>query len=114
MAIGYSIIKKGVAGNMRINIVDITLDGSYAAGGYALTAASLGVSTIHHVVPTPQGDGIVPIWDVTNSKLKLYKGASTVTVTAGNAELTELATNDTIIDANSKVRCVVIGDMVTG
>jgi hypothetical protein len=114
MALAASIIKKGVAGNMRINVVDFTLDGAYAAGGYAVTAANCGMSTIHAVAPTPQGDGIVAIWDVTNSKLKLYKGANTVTVTTGNAELTELATNDTIIDANSKVRALVVGDVVTG
>lgn len=116
MALTYSIVKKGVFGNMRANIVDINLDGSYAAGGYALTPASMGIEgQVHMVLPVNASlDGVLAVYDTTNSKLALYKGASTVTVTSGNAEFTQLATNDTIIDANSKVRVLVLGDAPSG
>lgn len=115
MAIAYEIVKKGVAGNLRVNIVDITLDGSYAAGGYALDPASMGVGRVHAVQPTVSTVvGVLPVYDVANGKLVLYKGANTVTVTSGNAAFTQLANNDTIISASHKVRCVVFGDAVHG
>lgn len=119
MAHSYSIVKKGVAGNMRLNIVDITLDGSYAAGGYAITAASCGVGTIHHISPvmSTSGDttkGLLPVYDPATGKLRIYKTGGTTTVTSGNGNLTELATNDTLISSSAKVRCVVIGDNVSG
>ena len=115
MAIAYSIIRKGVAGNMRINIVDVTLDGSYAAGGYALTAASMGVGTVYNLSPQViTNEGVEAQWDQAGAKLRVVKGANTVTVTSGNGAYSELATNDTLISANTKVRCVVIGDMATG
>lgn len=115
MAIGYTIIKKGVAGNMRIHIVDIALDATYASGGYAITAASCGLGTIHAVVAlNSTTDGFLPVYDVANGKLQIYKGAATVTVTSGNAAFSEMATNDTLVSATTIVRCVIIGDMITG
>lgn len=108
-------VKKGVAGNMRINVVDVTLDGAYAAGGYALTPAQLGVATVHAVSPIGgTAAGVLPRYDTANAKLIIYKGASTVTVTSGNAAFTELATNDTIISAATVVRLLVVGDNPSG
>lgn len=111
MALGYAIVKKGVAGNFRLNVVDVTLDGAYAAGGYDLDEASLGVSSVSFIAPVNATSvGVLPVYNHTTGKLLLYKGASTVTVTSGNAAFTELATNDTIISASHKVRLLVMGD----
>jgi hypothetical protein len=115
MALAYTTVKLGVAGNYRVNIVDVALDATYAAGGYLLSEASLGVSTIHAVVPSmaTATDGLLPIYDAVNKKLLIFKGANTVTVTSGNAEFTQAATNDTLVSATTIVRCLVIGDSAT-
>ena len=115
MAIAYASVRRGVSGNFRTNVVDITLDGSYAAGGYALTAASLGVGTILMLIPYVRtGENVIAQYDGVNVKLKVLKGASTVTVTSGNAAFSELAANDTLISANTVVRCWVVGDPGSG
>lgn len=120
MAIAYNIVKKNVAGNMRVNVVDITADTAYPVAGYALTAASLGVGTIHLIVPNlikatnATNLGLVVIWDQAAGTLKFYKGGATTTVTTGSGALTTVPVNDTYIDANTVVRCVVFGDAPTG
>jgi hypothetical protein len=113
MAIAYDIVSKGVAGNMRQNVVDITLDGSYASGGYALTAASLGVANIFVVIAQMKtGENLLPQYNHATGKLEILKGASTTTVTTGSGAFSELATNDTYASSSVVVRCLVIGDMV--
>lgn len=114
MAATYSIVKKGVTVTGRYSIVDVTLDTTYGAGGYALTAASMGVSTIVGAQVLGQNAAVLPTWDTTNNKLKIYKGASTVTVTSGNAAFTELATNDTLVSGSTVVRLLVWGDSPNG
>jgi hypothetical protein len=103
-----------------VNIVDITCDTAYPVAGYALTAASLGVSTIHILQPVlikatnATNLGLLPVWDQVAGTLKFYKGGSTVTVTSGSGALTTVPVNDTYVDAASVVRCVVYGDAPTG
>ena len=55
--------------SLRILVWDVTLDASYAAGGWAIDVTSLGLTTIFHVVATPV-DGYTFEWDPTNGKLK--------------------------------------------
>lgn len=54
MALGYSIVDRGSAGDLNFRIVDITLDAAYAANGYVLSAQSLGFGSngiIYGVIP---------------------------------------------------------------
>lgn len=115
MAQSYKIVRRGVAGNLRINIVDVTLDAAYAAGGYVLDAKQLGVASIDLVIPEViTGEKVSATWVKSTGAVLMLKGASTVTVTTGSAAFTELATNDTLVSATTVVRCVVYGDAPTG
>lgn len=78
MALTYSIQKKLKLENARVNLVRITFDNAYAAGGYVLDGPSCGVGTIVAVLPVGVGEGAantgaLASWDPTNKKLKLYK-----------------------------------------
>ena len=57
-------------------ITDITADGSYAAGGYLLSAAQLGVLGIDAVdVDSITGDGFTGHYVSSTGKLKIFKSA---------------------------------------
>jgi hypothetical protein len=115
MALGYTIVQKGVLGNWQANIVDIALDATYAAGGYTITPASCGVSTIQgFFAQMKTGENLLPNYSFTSGKLEILKGASTVTVTTGSGAFSELATNDTYASATVIVRALVIGDSAIG
>jgi hypothetical protein len=87
----------GVPGNMKFRIVKITFDSSYASGGEALTATTLGFGTVALVIA--QAD--VAQYDYTNSKLALYEAG------ADSAALDEVtATTDV---SAVVVRCLVMG-----
>lgn len=69
-----------VIGNKKIRMVDITFTGSYATGGEAITAASLGMKRIMNVTgsvteASGQTTAWLPHWDATNSKLKMFGAA---------------------------------------
>src|SRR2546423_4080793 len=55
----------------------ITLDGSYAAGGYAVTNSQFGMAdgpdfvTLNYVHATATND-FVPVWDKANGKVKIF------------------------------------------
>lgn len=78
----------------QVVFVSVTGDGAtYAAGGFALTAATYGLTAIDYVIPLgagavgAAGAGLVATWDATNAKVKLWKGA-------GSAVFTEAAGAD--------------------
>lgn len=84
MALGYARVTGGPGpGNLGfrpdqgMTVTDVTLDGSYSSGGYALSNASLGLlanpSSIDLDVGTAQG--FTPVWDTANHKLKMFKSA---------------------------------------
>lgn len=77
MAIAYNLVRR--MPDMSKTIVDITLDGAYAAGGYALTNSALGMAAkadmIDPMVITAQGFDAA--WDQVNNKLKMWKSGST-------------------------------------
>jgi hypothetical protein len=58
----------------RISVTTITGDSSYATGGYAITANQVGFSRITAVIAVGANTGYVPVWDATNSKLKVFYG----------------------------------------
>jgi hypothetical protein len=104
MAIAYKMIRQLPDANKTI--VDITLDAAYAAGGYALTPASLGFETAPNMVDpqvvTTAGQGFVPSWNQQTGKLQMFK------VGAAGA-MTECVNTD--LSASVKVRLEVTGDI---
>jgi hypothetical protein len=60
-----------VAGNQRVNTVSIAFDSSYASGGEALTARTLGLSTVTSVQAQAKS-GYSFEYDYTNEKLMVY------------------------------------------
>ncbi len=80
----------GGPGGYRFRMVEVTLDASYAAGGYAVTAANFQLNTIKKVwvVGLPgstgsAGSNFTVTWDKTNGKLKMWKGAAAPFTEAG-------------------------------
>lgn len=93
--------------DIRTSIVEITLDGTtYAAGGIPVTNAQLGMLANPDSVDAEfsTGDGFVPHWIFSTSKLKIYKNA------AGAGVLTEVAAAD--LSTSMKVRLTCIGKPV--
>jgi len=67
-------------GGWRSSYVDITLDGSYSSGGWAITAANLKLSTLYQLVPPSSGVGTGPVghplrWDHATGKLLAFQGS---------------------------------------
>jgi hypothetical protein len=91
MALAYSIEKRLAMGNVRGRLVKITTDTDYAAGGYAISAASCGLlSTVDALVyagqPTPTG--YLPVFDTDTQKLAFYRD------TGSAAAFTEASSGD--------------------
>ena len=97
----------GFARGLVCNIVEVTGDASYAAGGYTLTPSSFGLSSIVGVVPISSTGVLVPVWDRAAGKLKFIKGATSTTVTTGSGGFSEAATNDTYASTAKAVLLVV-------
>lgn len=85
------------------DVKEITLDTDYASGGYAITAAQLGLSSISFVA-CPGVGGYVCEWDYANSKLKVLYGNND----AADGPLIEVADGHDGI-ADLKVRMLVRG-----
>jgi len=75
MSIAYNIVRR--LPDQNKTIVDITLDGSYASGGYALAPASLGMLQAPDMIDpdVKTGQGFTPIWNQTTGKLQMFKSA---------------------------------------
>jgi hypothetical protein len=85
MAISTAIVRHSVPGDVAQVVADITCDAAYPAGGYAITPATFGLSSIDFVhVSGARGSaggatlGLVWEWDHVNSKLKAYRTGSAV------------------------------------
>lgn len=69
-----------VIGNRREVVMDATLDNSYPTGGYALTAATLGIDiALDFVQAIATTTGHTFAYDYANSKLKAYSGGTEIT-----------------------------------
>jgi hypothetical protein len=89
-------------GALKMNMVDLTCDASYPAGGYPLTATNLGLTSLITVIVLSQGlGGVCWMWDNTTNKLKGWKGAAT------SIPFTEIANSD--ISVATIVRLLAIG-----
>jgi hypothetical protein len=80
MAATPAIVNRGAAGDLFSRIVDVTLDGSYPAGGYALTPQQLGFGLNGQILFVDAGTvsktgGWLVGWDYTNGKLQVFDGS---------------------------------------
>lgn len=79
MAATPTIVDRGAAGDLFFRVVDVLLDASYPAGGYALTPQQCGFGlngTILMVIGDMSKTGGWDIgWDYTNSKLQVFDGS---------------------------------------
>jgi hypothetical protein len=76
MAAAATVVDRGAFGDLFSRIVDVTLDGSYPAGGYPLAAKDFGFGT-NGVVFFVDGaysktGGWQVAWDYTNNKLQVF------------------------------------------
>jgi hypothetical protein len=71
-------VKTFVTGDRREVIADVTFDNSYTTGGLALTAATLGLTSVDVVVSTPAVTGQIFPYDLANSRLLAFAGATQV------------------------------------
>ena len=74
-----------VVGDRKVVFFDADFDNSYPTGGESLTAADLGLNTVHSLFAEPAG-GYSFEYDHANSKLKVF-GTLTGTVTINPASL---------------------------
>jgi hypothetical protein len=91
MALGYAVRRRGSFGDLNYRIVDVTLDGAYAAGGYTLVPKDMGFGTngvLVFVIPSPSADGFLTEFDEATSKLKIRDSSGGV-----GAATPEAATN---------------------
>lgn len=75
MSLSFSVYKSFLPqrGNIRTGIVDITLDGSYSAGGWAIAGSSIAAGmTLFNLRPPAFKNGYALEWDHANAKLKAY------------------------------------------
>lgn len=97
MALAYNVRRRGSAGDLNFRMVDVTLDASYAAGGYLLSAQQMGFGlngTILYVLASNRG-GFFFDWDFTNSRLMVrdasgVAGAASPEVANNNANINNL------------------------
>jgi hypothetical protein len=100
MAIAYTTVAKRP--DLGRATVDVTLDTSYPANGYVLSASQLGMISVDNVVPVMSTtEGVLPVYTAASAKLKIYKATGTAT------PFTEIASTD--VTASTKVRCDVTG-----
>jgi len=105
MALGYSIIDRGAFGDLNVRVVDITLDNSYAAGGWALDARSLGFGlngVIYGVIPFSDGTGRFVSWDRSANKLMVRDASGAAN--AATPEITTLTQMNGVV-----IRALVLG-----
>src|SRR6516165_11339243 len=91
MTLGYAVKRRFSVGDLTARIVDVTLDASYAAGGYTLTPQQMGFGlngVLYLVLPTPCADGFLTEWDEAASKLKIRDSSG-----AAGAATPEVANN---------------------
>lgn len=65
------------SGRRRVAYLVITLDNSYATGGYAMAASEIGFNEIRHASIFTDGAGYIVDYDYTNKKIKLYASVGT-------------------------------------
>lgn len=105
MAIAYSVIERRP--DVGRTVVEITLDGSYAGGGYAIDYKQLGLLAAPAAIESnfSTGQGFASIYNHSTSKLMLFKAS------AGATAFTECVAGD--LTNAMKVRAVCYGNVVS-
>ena len=66
----------GVPGNNKYVIKRIQFDSSYASGGEALTATTLGLESMHMIIIEAEDSGYVAQYDWSGEKVALYEAGA--------------------------------------
>ena len=66
----------GVPGNNKYVIKTCTFDSSYATGGEALTATTLGLESLHFIALSMEKSGYVAQYDYSDEKVVLYEAGA--------------------------------------
>ena len=66
----------GVPGNNKYVVKRIQFDSSYASGGEALTATTLGLENLHIMVCDAEDSGYVAQYDYSGEKLAVYEAGA--------------------------------------
>ena len=66
----------GVPGNNKYVIKRIQFDSSYATGGEALTATTLGFENLHIMLCSSEDNGYIAHYDYSGEKLALYEAGA--------------------------------------
>ena len=86
-------------------LVDVTMDTDYPDGGWAITAANVGLRGIIAVIPLGQEDGFIPCWDRSAGKLKMFEDNYDL---GANGPLDQCAVGEDAL-ASKIVTCLVVG-----
>ncbi len=106
MTVTFAQVVRARIDQQNLVITNVTLDATYPAGGEAITANQLGLSTISSVIVASNPAGAVFWWDQANLKLKaFYADYSTTT----DGLLIEVAVGDTAILDGVVVPVIAIG-----
>lgn len=94
MAASVSIVTgPEVPGNRKFVTATVTFDSSYATGGEAITASSLGLDRLDFIWAVTQ-DGYIPSWNgsTTAPKIKLFESLTTANGLQEVASTTNVST----------------------
>lgn len=115
MALTNSLVAKFVVGDRQVNIVDVTFDDAYPAGGEAVTPSSLFLeNSITAVVgnvlrdPDTADNAYIVDYDAANKKLVVFGGDYTPAAQGPLIEVSGFGTPITDLSAYT-ARLVVIG-----
>jgi hypothetical protein len=98
-----------VWGKHRVSVWDLTGDATYAAGGYAVTAAQFGLRQIYgmkHIGGNTAGAGFMVQYNTGTGKVQFFNPTNT-TPAVGPA--TEATTNQASVNS-ATVRMLVVGE----
>ena len=93
MAIALALVKSRP--DVREKIYDMTADGAYSSGGYAIAPADVGMMTIEDIEAHQKGGaGNLAHWDPANSKLKIFQTGAAVSGPFSECIAGDLSTSD--------------------
>jgi hypothetical protein len=108
MAATTAIVRRGASGDLFERLVDVTLDNSYPAGGYPLTAQQLGFGLNGQIIfvdaPTSKTGGWEAGWDYTNGKLQVFDSSG-----AASSAMHEVAAATVLTGVVVRMLCRGIG-----
>ena len=73
MALGITIIKEGILGDLRYKVIQLAFDASYASGGESFTPADVGMDFFYLVQCNPTG-GYTVRWIKSTNLLQVFEG----------------------------------------